>query len=345
MDIISGLRRLAFVMLSAAIVGVSSERMFWYWASDPLDHGIVAIVYAPAVAGVLWLISRYRVHDAWGVLLLAPVFGYLIEGVITPVVYSGGPFIPFFPVWFSFWHGVFGVVVLWYFFRKWLVAGERWKLLAVSAGLGAFWGMWAMTMHLPENLEDPELIADSGGALQILGPVDFAVYAFAFSGIVAGAHYLLGRGLWMTKFEPSRVVRWMWMLGTGAAVVAWTVAIPWAGPMFAVYMGLQLWALRRQSRSPSGTPILEALAGRVSLGALVPIVAMPILASSVHALLWHLDPAESAVRGAFMYGTIGVQTIVGGVLMVKSLRRAICTEPSGSPTRRLTGLRRRSVAV
>ncbi len=320
-DIVAGFRRLLVVFVVAAIVGVSSERMFWYWASEPLDHLVVALVYAPAVAGVLWLLSHYGVRDMIGVLLAAPVLGYLVEGVVTPILYTGGPFVPFFPAWFAAWHGGFGIVLLVYCFRRWLIEDARTKLLVASLALGAFWGAWSITMTLPENLEDEELIADQGGPLELLDPGEFAAYAATFTLVLAAAHLVLGRGAWVTSFEPSPATRWLWLLITGGVVVAWTFAIPWAAPMFALYAGLQIWALRRRRAVTSGPTVLEQLDGRVRLVSLAPLAVMPFAAGVVYGLLWAAELPDGAVR-AFMYSVIGVQSVVGAGVMVWTLRNS-----------------------
>jgi hypothetical protein len=328
---IDGLRRLVFVALCTAIVAVGSERMFWYWASSPADHGIVTLVYAPCVAGALWLVAHFRVHDVWGLLLVAPAFGLLVEGVITPVVYSGGPFVPFFPVWFGVWHGVLGMMVLLFGVRWWLVTGDRRRLLTASTLLGIFWGTWSITLLLPENVGDPEMVADHGGALHVLDPTEFMLYAVTFSFVLAVAHFLLGRGWWLTTFEPSRPVTVLWIVATGAVVVAWTFVIPWAAPMFAAYLGLQIWGLRRDERVAARPSLLERLDGRFPARALLPLAAMPVAASGTYAAWWAIDLPEGVVRGAFMYGTIAAQTVVGAVAFVLALRRAGRSRPLPAP--------------
>ncbi|MDW3219719.1 MAG: hypothetical protein R8F63_13985 [Acidimicrobiales bacterium] len=315
MQLRAGLHRLLFVLVMAAVVGVSSERMFWYWATNPLDHLVVAMVYAPAVAGCLWFIDRYHVRGLWGLVLVAPLLGYFVEGVVTPVVYAGGP-IPFFPVWFAFWHGVLGLAVMVFGIRRLLLARRTGALWAVAVGLGAFWGVWSTTMWLPENVEDPGLIADAGGPLEILGPLDFAIYALTFTAILAAAHWLLGR-IWLPQFRPGRPMVLLWMAVVGAAVIGWTVAIPWAAPMFVGGVALQRWGLRRHAVGGDRS-ILAELTGRVAPVALVPLVAMPVAAGAVYALAWQLEPAEGLVRYGAMYGVIAVQTLVGAVLIVRS---------------------------
>ncbi|GJM36913.1 MAG: hypothetical protein DHS20C19_02800 [Acidimicrobiales bacterium] len=315
MQLRAGLHRLLFVLVMAAVVGVSSERMFWYWATNPLDHLVVAMVYAPAVGGCLWFIDRYRVRGLWGLVLVAPLMGYFVEGVITPVVYVGAP-VPFFPVWFAFWHGVLGLAVIVFGLRRLLLERRAGVLWGAAAGLGAFWGMWSTTMWLPENVEDEELIADAGGALEILGPLDFAVYAFTFTAILAAAHWLLGR-IWLTEFRPGRPMVWAWLAVVGAAVIGWTVAIPWAAPMFIGGVALQRWGLRRHAAGAHRS-VLAELPGRIAPTALVPLVAMPVAAAAVYAVAWQLEPAEDLVRYGAMYGVIAVQTLVGAVLIVRS---------------------------
>ncbi|MEL7156898.1 MAG: hypothetical protein AAFN30_09900 [Actinomycetota bacterium] len=219
----AALRNALFVLLAGAVVGVGSERVFWYWTTDPLAHLEIAAFYAPAVAFALWAIEHYRVRHTWGLLLAVPLFGYWIEGIVTPIIYSGGPFVPVFPLWFTGWHGLFALVVLWYLFRRWLIEG-RWRpLLAASVAVGLFWGAWAITLTLPENVNDPELIEDVGGPLQVLGPAAFARYAVTFTAILAAAHHLLGR-VWVVSYRPGRVARWLWLAVTVGMLVVWSFA-------------------------------------------------------------------------------------------------------------------------
>ena len=315
MQLRAGVHRLLFVFTVAAVVGVSSERMFWYWASAPVDHLVVAMVYAPAVAGCLWFVDRYRARGLWGLVLVAPLLGYFVEGVVTPVVYAGGP-VPFFPVWFAAWHGMLGLGILLFGLRHLLLARRTAALWGLSIGLGVFWGVWSTTMWLPENVNDPELIADAGAPLTLLGPADFALYAASFTAILAGCHWLLGR-IWLTEFVPSRATVWIWIALTGAAVIGWSVAIPWAAPMFVAGVALQQWGLRRHARH--GRPsLLAELDGRVAAPALLPLVAIPLAAAAVYALAWELEPAEGLVRYGAMYGVIALQTVVGAVLLVRS---------------------------
>ncbi len=331
MSLRAGLVRLRFVLAVAAVVGVGSERLFWYWASSPLDHLVVTLVYAPAVAGVLWLLDRFRVGDVTGLLLVAPVLGYLVEGVITPVLYTGGPFVPFFPVWFAAWHGGLSFLALVIGLRYLLVVGAVRAVAVGSVVIGLFWGAWSITMTLPENRFDPELVADQGGPLTLLTPWSFTLYALWGTAVLVGIHVGFGRGWWSASFRPSMATRVLWLAAVGTMVAIWTVALPWAAPMLVVYTGLHVVALRRHraagDRAGTGgagrpPPMLERLQGPLVPGALLPLALLPLTASITYGALWSLDLPEAGIR-AFMYATIAIQTVVAGGAMVVSLRRAL----------------------
>ena len=304
----SSLRWALFILLGGAITSVGSERMFWFWASDPRDHWVTSLVYAVPFAAALWAISRFRVGGLSSLLLVAPLFAYVTEGVITPVMYSGGPFLPVFPAWFTFWHGFIGLVLLWYLLHLWLVRG-RWVLISVAAaGVGLFWGIWSTTLWLPENVGDTELLADNGGPLRILGPLAFARYVLAFTLLLALFHWVWGRLRVPSRFDPPRWPRTAYLVAIGGALVMWTLMLPWAAPMFVLYAGLQILVLRRHERTATGPPLLETLSGPVSAVHLIPLMAIPVTAAGSYWLLWQVRPAD-AVLNALMFGVIAVQSV------------------------------------
>ncbi|MEM7339532.1 MAG: hypothetical protein AAF467_12845 [Actinomycetota bacterium] len=329
-------RLIAFVLVTAAIVAVSSERMFWYWSTSLSDHLIVTLAYSPAIAGVLWAISRHHLAGVTGLVLAAPLMGYYVEGVFTPIVYTGGP-TPLFPLWFAAWHGVLSVGLLLCAIRWCLVTGRASSLAALSAGLGVFWGLWSITLTLPENVNDPELIADHGGALTVLDPLAFTGYAVLFTLVVMAGHALLGLGLWPARFDPPRWARWLWMLYTAVMVIAWTFVVPWAAPMFVVLMAAQFWVLRRSERPGAHRSILVDLDRPIRWPLLAALTPMAALAAATYALLWWVDLSNDVLRVIF-YGVIAVQTLAMAAALAWAVRRALrAPQPPVAPPVRPTG--------
>jgi hypothetical protein len=157
--------------------------------------------------------------------------------------------------------------------------------------------------------------------LDLLGPTEFALYAGWVGLALVVAHWLLARIGWMTSFEPARLTRWVWLGSTAAVVVAWTVGIFWAAPMFVAYAGLQVWALRRRENVGSAPTVLEQLQGRVPMRSLAPMSAMPIAAALTYTMWWNIAPPHDLIR-VFMYWVIGVQSIAGAIMMAMTLGRA-----------------------
>lgn len=315
----AGARRTAFVFVVALIAVVGSERMYWYWSTGVLEHLEGGVFYGVAAAVGLWAIGRFAVSGWWSLWLATPLFALIVEGVITPVVYSGGPLVPIFPAYFAFWHGVltFGVLVIG--IRSLLLARRTALLAAVAAGLGVFWGMWSTTLWLPENLEDPELV-EHNGVLETLSPSAFTVYAVLFSAILVAGHVALG-WLWPSEFRPARATKWFWggivLLGAGM----WTLAYPWALPMFLAYGWLQIWGLRRHERATTGPDLFAQLTGPTPIRPLAALAPMPVAAAATYAVMWELNPSLTAVR-VLMWTTIAVHAVAGLVISVVALRRA-----------------------
>ncbi len=317
----SALRTLAFVYLSAVVAVVFSERVFWFWTPGLVAHAEGAAYYSLPVAVTVWAVAWFRVSTAWALLLVTPLYAYITEGVLTPVMYSGGPFVPFFPAWFAAWHGLGAIFVLWYWVRRWLLAGA-WKLIsALAAGVGVFWGVWASTLRLPEHVDDPDMVADIG-RLTVLGPRDFAIYAALITAVLVVAHLGLDR-VWPRQWHVGeRSTRAGTVIVTMLAA-AWTVVIPWALPMFVVYGMLQVRSLRRHRTVSSGPNIVEQLAGPIDVRHLAPLLLIVPTASASYLALWVASPSELVLRVIY-YGIISVQTVIGCTVSLMAWRRSGC---------------------
>jgi len=323
-------RHLALWVTIAAIVAVFAERVFWFWTTSPLTHIELSVFYGlPAGVAVL-VIGRFRVDLGWSLLLVAPIFAFIVEGVLTPVIYTG-PFLPVFPAWFTWWHGIMALIVGVFMLRYWLLADRRGLLAVVSAGLGLFWGIWASTLRLPENVEDVELLTEHD-ELVVLGPGAFARYAITFTAILIAAHLVLGF-VWPKRSGPWPMAERVLGALVAIGVVGWTVALPWALPMFALYLVVPWRALRwhrgngRAAGPRSGHDLITELQGRVRPGAAAPLALMAPAATLSYAALWSIDPSDVALR-AIMYGTIAVQGVAAAVLVVIAVRRVRRDRPA-----------------
>lgn len=316
----AGVQRLVLVVAMASTAAVGSERMFWFWAPGLTDHLIVTAVYTLPIAVSLWVVARYRVSSWWSLMLVTPIYALVTEGALTPVVYTGGPFVPVFPAWFAAWHGLLALGVLVFGLRHLLLRRRIALLATVAAATGVFWGVWSATLWLPENVDDPDLIADHGGPLHVLDPVEFGRYAITFTVILALGQWLMGC-VWPTRFEPARPTRWFVATLVAGMVAFWTIAVPWALPMFAAYAALQWWGLRRHARTASGPDLFEHLAGPTPVSGLLALAPMAVTAGASYWVLWSIDPAPVVLR-TIMWTTIALQGVAGFVVAVVALRRA-----------------------
>ena len=327
-DFIEGARSLAFVYLLALIMAVGSERVFWFWVPGVIAHVEVAAFYSIATAVGVALIRRYRVNSWWSLALVAPVVAYVVEGVITPVLYTAGPFVPFFPAWFTMWHGLMSFVVLAFVVRRLLLSEAFGHLTGLALGFGLFWGVWASVQRLPENASDAEMVSELG-PLRILGPGEFAIYAAVFTAVLMASHALIGF-VWPRSpgDVPSGVRRRTDYLLVGlvlVGVIVWTFVVPWALPMFTLYSWVQIAALRRYRSSRAadggGSDVFVQFVGNVRIRALFPVTLVAPAAALSYALIWELDPSVAVLR-IVMYSIIAVQALIGAAVAVLALVRA-----------------------
>lgn len=323
---VPALRSLAFVYVAALIMAIGSERMFWFWSTGFIEHLEVAAYYSLATAAAVALMRRFHVTSWWSLMLVAPVVAFVVEGVITPIVYTGGPFVPVFPAWFTFWHGMFSLIGLVFVVRRLLLDEALLALAAVSIALGCFWGVWSSTLRLPENVNDPELQDVVDGPLRVLDPSQFARYAGVMTVVFIVSHAVLGFVWPRRSSSRSGTLDWrerctLGLMLAGAAM--WTVVAPWALPMFVGYCWIQLKGLRwhRSSTAADAPSLLDQLQGRVRVRALLPIALMAPSAALAYAWLWELNPSVLTLQ-IVMYGTIVMQGVAGFAVSVKALLRA-----------------------
>lgn len=334
-------RSAAFVFLAALIMVIGSERMFWYWTPEVLPQFEAAAFYGIGSATGLALMRRYNVTSIWSLMLVAPVVGMVVEGVITPVTYSGGPFVPFFPAWFSFWHGILAFSGLLFGLRHLLLHGTKRVTAAVSVGLGAFWGLFLTNQLLPENYNDEELLEhNSKGVLEVLDPGQFTLYAFAMTGLLMLGHALIGY-VWPDRGRSSghtgrlggrEALVVVYCLGFAAL---WTAAYFWALPMFLAYCWIQIKGLRwhREATDVEEVSLIDQLRGNVRLTSLAPLVLMAPTAALVYGVAWEMDLSLLTLR-VIMYSIIVIQAVaglgIGIAALVKARRRLRTSSPESA---------------
>lgn len=329
-------RLMAFWFLVSSIAVVASERVFWFWSPSVVVHVELAGFYMLPVAAALLVIGHFRVDAGRSLVLVAPVFAFAVEGVLTPIIFTG-PFLPIFPAWFAWWHGISALIGFVFLLRAWLLAERTMVLVAAALGIGGFWGLWSSTLWLPENVEDPELVAEMG-ELMVLGPAAFARYAATFTIVLIVSHLLLGF-VWPDRAATHPIAAWVVGGLSAIAVVAWTAALPWALPMAALYLWWPWRALRRhragvEAAAPAGSPgLFGQLGGRVRPLAAAPLLLIAPSAALTYAGLWAVDPSDTVLR-VTMYGTIAIQAVAGGVvciLAVLRVRRSIVRAIPAAP--------------
>jgi hypothetical protein len=315
------LNRLLFVFLSTTIMVFFSEKAYWYTQGYAL--GELILFYAFPVFAGLWAIERFRVDRLAPLVLISGLFAFLVEGVLTNVIYEAGLLDPIMPAYFIGWHGLLSVVFGWVLIRQWLVQGQWQRILFGATAFGLFWGAWSLTFWLPENINDPDTIAHvlETGVPAGQWPVsDFALYTFTFTVVLMLAHWLLGRGFWPREFKPGRIETGIFF---GALALYFAVNVLWANPLalfkMAALLGVILWGLRFSTRIQSSHNIYEKLAGRVTSTQLAGLLAMPVAATGVYALAAALPLSEAFIRTWLFEMLPPLQTLVGGVVFLWAL--------------------------
>lgn len=281
----------AFVFLSAVTMVIASERVYWYIGGISADGvlGISLFYMIPAVAA-LWALGSGPSQRLHQLILGGAVFAFVVEGVLTPVIYEDGP-LPIMAALFVGWHGLFSLVGFWYLTRRWLLDRRRGTIVGAGVAMGIYWGLWSLIYRLPGAFEDFE------EPVSVMDPSEFGSYAIVFGSAFVVAHWLLGF-VWPDSFAPQRRGRIaLFVIIGGYFVLAVLPAVFWAPLKLAVLLGGALWLLRKSREATADEPsIIESLSGRVRLNDAVLLMVMPICAAVTYAASWSLDPSNDAVQ-------------------------------------------------
>ncbi len=305
------LQRLLFVGLSTVITVFFSEKAFAY--PQGYTYAELLLYYAFPVYACLWAIDRFRVRRPAALVLVAALYAFLVEGVLTLVLYEGGLLDPTMPAYFVGWHGLLSFVFGWYALRKWLVRGQWERVLAMGFVFGLFWGLWSLTYWLPEAYGE-------WGVTSRWSIADFGLYTFTFTATLALSHGLLGRGVWLPEFRPGRVERWV----VGLVLVALFIVnvlliLPLAIFKLAALLGVIFLALRAEHVRGEEKSVLSELAGPVKGLHLPALLSIPIAATGVYALAVTYRAPEEWIRALLLESTPFFQALIGAGLFLWAL--------------------------
>jgi hypothetical protein len=308
------IRRLFFGLLVTAVLVFFSEKIYWY----PQGYAIGELIlfYGVVVYTCLWAIDYFRVQKLPQIILIAGLFAFLTEGVLTPVIFEGGLLNPMMASYFIGWHGLLAVVFGFYLIRKWLRHGQWQQLLLGSMLVGLLWGGWSITYWLPETF--------AGMAYPGQWPVvEFGLHAFTFTLMLAAAHGLLGRGAWLPSFKPSRAERillglmLLFFYITLSFLVVPLGFIPLVGLIAIVCLPLY-----RYRQCTTAGSLLKTLGGKIQMRYLPILIVMPALATVVYALATVLNPTEETLRLIAEFTPL-LQAAIGAALFLWGLVKTI----------------------
>ena len=314
--VVSTVRIALWSFVGSIVLVMISERVYWYWAGmGPASLVELPAFYLVATLPALWLLRWLPAREPHQVVLAGALYGFVVEGVLTPIIYTDGP-LPILAALFVGWHGILAFVGGWYLVHRLLVERRRRALARLAAAFGAVWGIWAAVAALGDPpAEFP--------AAQPLVPGAFGRYALGVGITFLLAHWLLGF-VWPLRRRPTR---WSTALIVGVAVVYLAIAVlpavPWAPAKLAVLVGGILWPARRSrsSVSPVEPPVLDRLAGRVRLRDAAVLLVAPATATTTYGLAtWHVPPGGLVV---LYWVAVAAQVLGGGVAVVWATRRAL----------------------
>ena len=308
--------RLLFVLLTSTVLVFFSEKVFWYIQG----YSIVELIlfYAVPASVCLWVINTFQVQRLSSLVLVGGLFGFLVEGILTPVLYEGGLLDPVMPAYFISWHGTLSLVLGWYFIRLCLVEGHWKRTLLASMAIGLFWGAWSLVYRLPESIKEFQGLTEAGESfLPGAWPVsDFALYTLIFTGMLAAAHWLLGKGIWQRAFPLKK---WEIILLGGILILLYLAQVFPVVPLGFLKLTcgviLVLIPMRMVQIRTEKTSILKLLDSHFQAIQLAPLLTLPLFASLVYLLADIFPPSEELLRGAYI-GTYTLQSFFGGGIFI-----------------------------
>jgi hypothetical protein len=266
----SAFKSLLATLCIGFILFTYSETMFWGRpARAPLPELVVTwLVYSLMTYLFLAAMTVFRARGWAGLFLAGALYGWLGEGVLVQTMYDN------FPVNLSWtglaWHSLISVCAGWYGLSLALQRGAVPSALT-AAGLGLFWGLWAVMWWQPEE----------GGRVTPLPA--FAFHVFLQCALLALCYALYPRLLSAQSFTSKAAGGFILLVAALWFVFVAVPHTPLAGVVAPSLFALTLYALYRL-RGPKdesgGLRTLRPLPWARHLA----IFTMPLCATLVYAL-------------------------------------------------------------
>lgn len=291
-------RSALLVLGTGFILHFFSETVFWsVWrpGEEAIGRIIGLLLYSLFGYLTLAVIRLFRIADIWMLLLAGAFFGWSCEGVYAMTVYGDAsmPF-PLTIAWTALaWHGPLSLVLGWYALGLALRSQNPGPSLALSLGLGAFWGVWALGWRG----ETPPVSVE---------PDAFFVHAAAGTACLALAHAAVALGR-PANFVPSRwgvALAALAVVGFFAAVTV--PAVPIAALVLPTLLAVLYLALRRHRMDRADDSVLAEFGQPIRIGNMVAMAAMPIAATAVYA------EASASPPDPTLHPTLAIVTMVIG---------------------------------
>lgn len=307
------IQRWTFIFLLTTIAVFFSEKAYWY--PQGFAIGELILFYAVPVAVCLWAIEHFRVVRLSQLVLIAGLYAFLVEGMLTPVIFEAGLFDPIMPAYFIGWHGLLSILFGWYLLRNWLVQRQWGRLLFGCTLFGLFWGMWSLTYWLPEQASEWERST-------VWLAEQFGIHALVFTGMLIVAHWLLDYFDWKRPFQFTNPEKAILLL----ILLFFYVTLSFlAAPLGFLKLGVLLTAvflpLARASRQSSVT-FLQQQVGKINKTHLLILLAMPLLATLIYGWGLQANPSEQTLRDITELTTI-TQALAGAGLFLWAMVREI----------------------
>lgn len=307
----------AFVFLSAITMVIASERVYWYVGGVSAEGVLgIGLFYMIPAAAALWALGSGSSHRLHQIVMGGAIFAFVVEGVLTPVIYEDGP-LPIMAALFVGWHGVFSVVGFWYLARRWLLERRRGLVVGAGVAMGVYWGLWSLIYRLPDASADFE------EPFSIMEPSEFGLYAVVYGAAFVVAHWLIGF-VWPERFVPTRRGRigLLIVIGGYFSIAVMPVVI-WAPVKLAILIGGALWLLRSSRVETAGEPsVIGILSGKVRLRDALLLMAMPIIAALTYSVVWEFDPSQATIETMFEMMVLS-QVLTGLVAFTWAWRRSV----------------------